>query len=180
MPANWNKEQILSESEKTFQQCTAFCNNIPDELFFLQPADKWSIAQNLQHLIISTNTTKWAFALPKFMVRLSGGKPNRPSRSFEELVEKYKKKLALGGQASGRYIPKLIPDKSGKESILNNWQKSTTAYLKAVKKNWPDDKLDRYIVPHPLLGRITLRELCYFTVYHTTHHLDIIKTRSQK
>jgi hypothetical protein len=47
----------------------------------------------------------------------------------------------------------------------------------AIDKKWADSQLDQYIVPHPLLGKITLRELCYFTIYHTYHHLAIVKER---
>jgi hypothetical protein len=40
-------------------------------------------------------------------------------------------------------------------------------------------KLDNFIAPHPLLGKITLRELCYFTIYHTQHHLHNIKVMTE-
>ena len=46
-----------------------------------------------------------------------------------------------------------------------------------IYKKWKDAQLDQYIAPHPLLGKITVRELCYFTIYHTQHHLNIIKER---
>jgi len=46
-----------------------------------------------------------------------------------------------------------------------------------IEKKWKEPQLDQYIAPHPLLGKITLRELCYFTIYHTKHHLNIIKER---
>jgi uncharacterized damage-inducible protein DinB len=171
---SWNKDQILLESEKAFQQFTGFCTSVPDDIFFQQPGEKWSIAQNVQHLVTSTKTTTWAFALPKFMVRIVAGKPNRPSRTYEALVEKYKQKLAAGGKASGRYIPTGINDKAGKIPLINNWQHATAAYMRAVKNKWREEQLDEYIVPHPLLGKITTRELCYFTIYHTLHHLNNI------
>jgi len=47
----------------------------------------------------------------------------------------------------------------------------------AIEKKSTDTQLDQYIAPHPLLGKITLRELGYFTIYHTQHHLAIIKDR---
>jgi hypothetical protein len=30
--------------------------------------------------------------------------------------------------------------------------------------------LDLLILPHPLLGKLTLREMLYFTLYHVEHH----------
>lgn len=174
-----DKEQILLDSEKVFQQLTGFCRHLPPDLFFNQPHEKWSVAQNLQHLIISLKTTTAAYALPRFLVRLIGGRPNRPSRSYEELVEKYKTALANGGKARGRYVPGKIGPAVEKEQMLADWKKATKQYLEALRKNWQTNQLDQYIAPHPLLGKITLRELCYFTIYHTEHHLETMKESSK-
>jgi hypothetical protein len=173
-----DKEQILHESSAVFRQMTDYCITIPNDVFFKEAGEKWSIAQNLAHLIISQKTTVAAYALPKFLVRLIGGKPNRPSRSYEELVEKYSAKLSAGGKAQGRYVPKKIHPSHTRDQMLNRWLKVTEEYLEAIRKNWTNEQFDQYIVKHPLLGKITLRELCYFTIYHTRHHLGIIKSRS--
>lgn len=172
-----DKEQILRESSKVFRQLTDCCLTIPDDLFFKMPGEQWSVAQNVAHLIISLKTTVAAYALPKFLVRLIGGRPNRPSRSYDELVEKYLAKLAAGGKASGRFVPKKIHSSYSRDQVLNKWLKVTEDYLEAIRRNWTTEQFDQYIVKHPLLGRITLRELCYFTIFHTRHHLEIIQSR---
>ena len=173
-----NKSEIITASHKIFGEFSDYCLNISDEIFFKQPADKWSIAQNVDHIIISTRQTKLAYLLPKFIVRLYTGKPNRASRSYDELVKKYHAKLEAGGKASGVFIPKIIQGGS-KEKLMNDWMKISAAYIHTLDKNWKDEQLDNYLAPHPLLGKITLRELCYFTIYHTEHHLTIIKQRNQ-
>jgi len=38
-----------------------------------------------------------------------------------------------------------------------------------------ENELDRYILPHPLLGKLTLREMLFFTIYHIEHHEKLIK-----
>lgn len=161
----------LAEANDAFQQ---YCNSLSDEQFFYQPQGKWSPAQQTKHLITSTNMAKLAYTLPKFMVRLVGGKPNRNSRTFDELVARYKSKLEQGGKASGRYIPKPIPLKYGKAKLLTGFSDAMKKISGAVSNN-KDEQLDKYIAPHPLLGKITLRELCYFTIYHSYHHLDSIR-----
>lgn len=159
------------------EEFTGFCTGIDNDSFFRQPIEKWSVAQNIRHLIISANTTKLAFSLPKFLVRLYAGKPNRLSRNYDELVNKYKTKLQQGGKARGRYIPAIISAKAGKENMLHSFTRSMNKLINSIDKNWTDPQLDQYIAPHPLLGKITLRELCYFTIYHTGHHLNSIKER---
>jgi hypothetical protein len=175
-----NKEEIIKQLHSATEEFTGYCSGIDTHSFFRQPVKKWSVAQNVKHLIISANTTRLAFLLPKFVVRLYAGKPNRPSRSYDELVNKYKTKLAQGGKASGQFIPAVISLKAGKENMLDAFTKSMNRLTGNIEKKWTDDQLDNYIAPHPLLGKITLRELCYFTIYHTYHHLDIIKVRVQE
>ncbi len=35
---------------------------------------------------------------------------------------------------------------------------------------YSEEELDKYILPHPLMGKVTLREMLYFTIYHVQHH----------
>ena len=35
--------------------------------------------------------------------------------------------------------------------------------------------LDTYLLPHPLLGKMTIREISLWTAYHTEHHYKILK-----
>lgn len=152
-----------------------FCKSMPDEQFFFQPESKWSAAQQVKHLITATNTARLALILPRWLVRLVGGKPNRPSGSYDELVGKYKLKLAQGGKASGRYIPKPVHSSNDKEKLLESFSRAMHRFAQSLEQNLKEPLPDQYIVPHPLLGKITLRELCYFTIHHTHHHLDSIR-----
>lgn len=169
------KEQIIVAAEKIFETFTKACEQVEENIFFTRPAaGKWSVAENVQHMIISTNTTTLAYTLPKFIVRWVGGTPNRKSRSYEAVVDRYKEKLAAGGKASGRFVPKPMEIQYGKQRLLQHWNKATAKFIHALKNKNTESKLDDYLARHPLLGRITLRELCYFTIYHTEHHLNII------
>ena len=169
------KPEIIAATENIFKQFSETCSNINETLLFKRPQNKWSAAENMQHLIISANTTTLAYALPKFLVRWIGGTPNRASKTYDEVKDKYYKKLNEGGKASGRFVPKPIEIKYGKQKLMDNWNKATAKFIKALTKNRTEKDLDSYLVKHPLLGRITLRELCYFTIFHTEHHLHSIQ-----
>jgi hypothetical protein len=170
-----NKTDIITAAENIFKQFSETCNSIPETTVFKRPENKWSVAENMQHLIISTNTTSLAYWLPTFAVRLIGGTPNRASRTFDEVKDKYYKKLSEGGKASGRFVPRPIEIKYGKQKLMDNWNKATEKFIAALTKNRTEKDLDSYLVRHPLLGYITLRELCYFTIFHTEHHLQAIQ-----
>ena len=167
-------DEIAQQLLTVENEFNRYCTSLTDEQFFYKPEGKWSPAQQVKHLITATNTACLAFTLPRFLVRLVGGKPNRKSRTYEELVAKYNLKLENGGRASGRYIPKPIPASYGKEKLLSHFTKAMNRLALAIKRKWDETWLDKYIAPHPLLGKITLQELCYFTIFHARHHLHNI------
>ncbi|MBL7703198.1 MAG: DinB family protein [Ferruginibacter sp.] len=169
------KTEIIQDAEKIFSRFSQTCSVIDEPVFFNRPDEKWSVAENVQHIIISTNMSSLAWYLPRFVVRWMAGKPNRNSRTYDELKDKYYKKLADGGRASARFVPKPIEIKYGKQKLMDNWNKAAAKFINTLTKNRTEDDLDNYLVKHPLLGRITLRELGYFTIFHTEHHLHTIE-----
>lgn len=181
MPGKIPVNHIATELNKAVEELSNYCILLSDEEFFNQPDKKWSVAQQVKHLTTSTRITTLAFTFPKFVVRLIGGRPNRPSRSYDALVEKYKLKLSEGGKAGLLFSPGTISAKENKKKkLLKNYSRSTQKMILAVKKKWNDNQTDHYIARHPLLGKITLRELCYFTIYHNWHHLDSIRKLTAK
>ena len=179
MNGNLTISDIVMQLHSAEKEFTGFCSALTDEKFFYQTGGKWSPAQQVKHLITATNMARLPFMLPGFMVRLIGGKPNRKSRTYEELVAKYNMKLEQGGRASGRYVPKPIPASYGKERSLNNFTNAMNRFIQSMNSIRKEAKLDNLIAPHPLLGKITLRELCYFTIYHIQHHLHNIKVMTE-
>ena len=171
-----NKQEIITALN---EKIIAFTNYIADfnkEKFEATPNGKWSAGQNLDHLIRSIQPLQMAYSLPKFVLRILFGKNNRTSRSYEEIVAKYKSKLVAGGRASGPFIPPVI-NFERKDDLIKKYKhhkKKLTA--KIEKQNEVD--LDKYILPHPLLGKVTLREMLFFTIHHNEHHLESLKNRT--
>lgn len=135
---------------------------------------KWSPAQLLDHLVRSVSPVRMAFSLPNFVLKLMFGISNRPSRTYEALVEKYHAKLSAGGKASGSFIPGNNLDvKVQSEKLLN-----LVNSLCSKVGSYSDHQLDTLLLPHPLLGKLTLREMLYFTMYHVQHHHAQITSRN--
>lgn len=42
---------------------------------------------------------------------------------------------------------------------------------------WSETQLDSYLLPHPVLGRVTVREMLMFTLFHFDHHRDTVSSR---
>ena len=104
------------------------------------------------------------------------GKTNRPSKTYDELVTKYKAKLAAGGRASGPFIPPLSILKK-KDELMKKYTEQKQKLISKIEKQSEKD-LDVYILPHPLLGKVTLREMLYFTIHHNEHHLETARSRT--
>lgn len=162
-------DKIKLKEELTLHH-TNFINSIqslPKEQWQISYNNKWSAAQQLDHIIKSVSPVKLAFSLPKFLLKLVFGKANRKSRSYDELVAKYHEKLKAGGKASARFVP---PPKIDSVESLSIKLTEVTHSLATKIASFSEEQLDLLILPHPLLGKLTLREMLYFTIYHVQHH----------
>ena len=170
-----DKSSIIAALNEKVDAFNYYIDSLDKEGFEAKPNEKWSAGQNLDHLIRSIKPLQLAYSLPKFILKFMFGKTNRPSRSYEELVLKYKTKLAAGGRAGGVFIPTIISfDK--KNELLKKYDSHKNKLIKKIQKQFEKD-LDYYILPHPLLGKLTMREMLFFTIHHNEHHLNLLKNR---
>jgi hypothetical protein len=102
------------------------------------------------------------------------GKSNRSSRSYDELVSKYKSRLDAGGKSTTRFLPDTTCDRIKLQDAV---ERHVNILCKRIDR-FSEHELDKYILPHPLLGKLTLREMLYFTIHHVEHHHAQINTRS--
>lgn len=139
------------------------------------PDGKWSAGQNGMHLVKAIRPVAMALGLPKFVPLILFGKANRPSRSFEALEEKYNAKLSAGARASGPYIPAPVT-LAEREKIIAAFNKQKDRLIKKSNR-FSEKELDFYLLPHPLLGKVTLREMLFFTAFHIHHHRVLLEQR---
>jgi DinB superfamily len=155
----------------------ACIRSIPAEEWNTSHHGKWSAAQHLDHILRAVGPVNMAMALPKWLLRLAFGKPNRPVRSYEALVQRYQEKLAAGGRASGRFVPPAVPIRSVQQ-MSRTLQELITSMTARVG-HWSDADLDTTLLPHPLLGKLTVREMLFFTIYHVQHHQHLVERDTQ-
>lgn len=167
-----DKEQIIAKLRENHQEFTSMIGSLPEKDFVLSKGGKWTPGQQAEHIRKSVGRVKLAFSLPKFMLKLLFGKSNRPSKTIEALSFKYKTKLSQGGKASSPYIPGPVPF-SRQQSIC----KAILAANKSIigrLDHFSEEALDTFILPHPLLGKVTLREMLYFNIIHVKHHFTAV------
>lgn len=170
-----DKPEIIAALNEKIDAFNNYIAPLNKEHFEASPNGKWSAGQNLDHLIRAIKPLQLAYGLPKFALRILFGKTNRPSRTYDEVMAKYKAKLSAGGRASGPFIPPAIHFEQ-KDELIKKYDQQKHKLIAKIEKQGEKD-LDAYILPHPLLGKVTLREMLYFTIHHNEHHLELLKSR---
>jgi hypothetical protein len=93
--------------------------------------------------------------------------------TYEELCQLYRDEITKGAQASGRYLPNQENAEANvekkKKELIDQFSRVSTELLSAVGK-WTEEELDQYLLPHPILGKLTIREMLFFTIYHNLRH----------
>jgi hypothetical protein len=173
------KEEIIKELNISFDKLLHLMKNHEDHKFSeVLIEGKWTAGQHVEHLRMSTAPINTILKLPKFIIKYKWGTCNRPERNFEELVDKYAVKLqnlAEGVTAPSKFMPRFV-SASEKEVILDKLDNERHKMIKLTEK-WDEKALSKYVIPHPLLGKLSVREMLYFTILHTDHHRQILKNR---
>ena len=162
------KPALVAQLTEQYRAFLSHLDRLEATTWLLQPNGKWSAGQQLDHIVRAVKPVSLAFGLPKWVPRLLFGRANRPSRSYDALVEKYKSKLAAGAKASSMFVPPPAQweDKAAQMATLEK----TVANLTKRLQRFSETELDNLLLPHPILGKLTLREMLYFTIYHVQHH----------
>ncbi len=140
----------------------------------IQPENKWKAGQHLIHLVQSTKPLVKAFSYPSLILRWKFGTSNREARTYNEVVNRYHEKLKQVGNVVSPYsasMPDLSFDEFGKWA--NDFSTLNDNLVKKILK-LKDEKLDKLLLPHPLMGKMTLREILMWNAYHTKHHCDVL------
>ncbi len=173
------KEDVLEALANLGARDLKFWLDMAPERFARPFGEAWSPADTVRHLTKSTVPVTRALKLPALALRALFGKGRGTSMPYPDLVERYRRVLASGGTA-GKFAPAPCPPPPD----LGSWQQdliwrcqSAVEALARVVDSWHDADLDRCQLPHPLLERLTAREMLFFTLYHYEHHRAIVARR---
>ena len=171
--APFSQKEIVAVYQEEAERVYNFFQLIPVADFFSAPTNVWTPADNLDHLNKSCSPVILALGVPKLALRMRFGLAKHPSRSLATVRHEYTEvALAGGGVAGGPYLPDIgDPSEATKESLLSKWQRKSDQFVQKVGE-WSEKDLDKYGVPHPLLGGMTIREIIFFTLYHNMHHVN--------
>ncbi len=169
---NMSKTDIQNQ---LLTDCRAFIDiaNERSEAQFTQQVDgKWSVAEVMQHLYLSARPVARLMAGPREVFD-QWGNADRPSRHYEEIAAAYQKVLTFGNKAPASMSPRPEDMEVTKQGMIDRFS-AIYASLVEASEGWSDNDLNTFLIPHPVLGMLTVREMLYFTSTHTQHHLRLL------
>lgn len=170
--------EILQALGSVEAEVAAFFGGLSDDELLLRVGDAWNPAEHLAHLCTSVSAVARGLGVPRLLLRLRFGRARTPSRSYAEVREAYRTRLGAGGGATGAFVPAREEGEAGERraALLARWAR-VNARLRGALKHWSERDLDRIVLPHPLLGKLTTREMLFFTLYHDRHHVEAARKR---
>lgn len=162
-------------AEQLSDDCQSFLKQVHDlsETQFAQhSSNKWSVAEVIQHLYLSARPVARLMIGPR-EVFAQWGKAEAPSRTYDDLTAAYLAVLGTGAKAPASMTPRPEDMQIDKAGILDRFTSVYQALTDALGE-WSEQELDTYCIPHPALGKLTVREMLYFTSLHTRHHLRLL------
>jgi hypothetical protein len=159
----------LIANHKTF---VAYINNLSEDEFMFSRNSKWTPGQQLAHVALCIKPL--AQVLPaKAVIGQKFGKTDRKTLSYDEIVSTYYLALEKGGKAPERFVPEKI-DFSKRNELANGLLSDLESMNQAIGK-YAEQELDSLLLPHPLLGNLTIREMLYLMSCHAIHHHEKTK-----
>ncbi len=173
MEGVYTKAEIAEQYDELIKRMKDLLQSQDDSMFSVSKNDKWSTGQQIEHLIKSAKAVNKGLGINKLVLRGMFGLNNRDEKSFNQLQDKFTNGIKTVGKIElPDYAPKHVENHQKEEMV-----KKLALELKTISnhvESWKEENLTKYILPHPMLGKLTIREMAYFTIIHTNHHLNSI------
>lgn len=158
------KQELINAFQTNHKELVDFVNSLTDDQFIYRHNEKWTAGQQLQHIYLTLLPFPKALSSKEYLLH-KFGKINRPIWNYDTVIENYLKSTL---QAPQTYLPEQInADQKGK--IASDILYLLTS-IQHLLNDYSDEELDTLVLPHPLLGNLTLREMFYLMTYHAAHH----------
>lgn len=167
-----NKEEIVALLDKEHQRLVNWLKDQPEDNWKKGPEGKWTTGQQVLHLVQSLQPLNKALRVPKFILKFKFGKANRAIRDFDTVIQRYHDRLRENQGAAIQFNQNLkTPSIQERKQLIATLTREYSNLQKHTKK-WKGYHLDTCILPHPLMGKMPIRELIMWSAHHANHHTN--------
>lgn len=158
------KQELIKAFCDNHQDLIDYVNSLPDEEFLYSNKGKWTAGQQLIHVYLTLLPLGKALQSKEFILR-KFGKVNRAPLDYNTIIGNY---LKTNLQAPQQFLPEQVSVEQ-RATITSDINKVLLKIQESLS-HYTEEELDTLVLPHPLLGNLTVREMLYLTTYHATHH----------
>ncbi len=170
------KEELIANLDTSYQNLIQFLEQQETEKWLLGPENKWTTGQQALHLLQTIKPVNDALSIPKFFLKARYGSSNRAVRNYDTIAKRYIERLTEAKDKTYKASKNMKkPTCNEKKYILNRLQTENKKLQYKIEKRWTEEQLDQYILPHPIMGKMPIRELVMWTAYHVNHHTNILE-----
>lgn len=164
------KQELLNAFKDNHQKFTQFVDHLDPEKFVYTYHNKWSAGQQLKHVLLTL--TPFPKILPsQSYIAEKFGTIDRMTWNYETVLNNY---LKTERKAPAQFVPDGVITPDQKEEIIADIQHHIET-ITSLLSDYSEEALDALCIPHPLLGKLTIREMFYLMSYHPLHHLKQIE-----
>jgi hypothetical protein len=174
---------LAEEARRIHAESVRYWTAFDTEAFFHRPAPEvWSPADQVRHLTKSIRAVTRGLGMPRLLLLVRFGWHRGASRSLQPFRVEYQRLLAAGARA-GSFAPRALEisevNAEGRARIMAYHAAAVTEFAEVLAR-WPARALDRYRLPHPVLGKLSIREMALFTLLHNVHHVGVAERRRRE
>ena len=165
-----HKDKIADLLEEKYHTLLNWLEVQDDEKWTQGPENKWTSGQQALHLLQSIKPLNDILSMPRFFFKYIFGTTKRELRTYESIVNRYLEQLEEFKNTSGKTPKELkTPTIKDKKYILTRLQVESKK-LQYKTRRISDKNLDTLVLPHPIMGKMPIREILMWTAYHAEHH----------
>jgi uncharacterized damage-inducible protein DinB len=161
------KQELIATFCTNHQALINYIDSLSLEKFMLSQYGKWTAGQQLSHIYLCLKPIAQALASKEFIAQ-KFGTIDREVMEYSEVISSYKSALEKGGVAPARFLPELVTADQKHQLVVDLQE-----LLHVIQIEWAaysEEELNSLVLPHPLLGSLTISEMFCLMAYHATHH----------
>lgn len=165
-----HKDEIANLLEEKYQTLLDWLEKQDNEKWTLGPENKWTSGQHALHLLKSIKPLNDVLSMPRFLFKYTLGTTNAEIRDYETIVRSYLIRLEEFKSNPPKNSKKLkVPTIHDKRYILTRLQVESKKLQYKIRRI-SDRNLNTLVLPHPIMGKMPIREILMWTAYHAEHH----------
>ena len=165
-----HQDEIADLLEEKYHTLLDWLEKQENDKWTLGPENKWTTGQHALHLLKSIKPLNDVLSMPRFLFKYTLGTTTAEIRDYETIVSSYLEQLEEFKKNSTNPPKKLkVPTLQDKRYLLTRLQVESKKLQYKIRRI-SDRNLDTLVLPHPVMGKMPIREILMWTAYHAEHH----------